>query len=469
MTPDLQAIRAQERVGSILRGKWHLDELLGVGGMASVYAATHRNGSRAAAKIMHVDMASNEAVRERFLWEGYVANAVRHDGVVKVIDDDTDDDGSLYLVTELLDGETLEARRLRSGGRRGEHECLVAMDQVLDVLVAAHAAGIVHRDIKPDNLFLTREGRVKVLDFGIARLRGLPTIKNVTRAGIMLGTPAYMAPEQARGLTEEVDERSDLWSCGATMFCLLSGRSVHDGPNDLALLADAMTTPAPSLRSVVPEIDGAVADLVDHALEFSKELRWPTAVEMQNALHDAYGSRYGHPISAAPALVLGGGVPDRTRRHSSNHFPSPDQRDSASQRSAISSLRPVASFRIPRRGRTALVAGIAIGLGVAVSGVVSVAAVSHRRERAQQSLARAVSIPLYQSSPSRIAVPTMDVSDLPTGKVSIPEVQQVESPPIRVSATRSTGLRHAEVQVACRPPYVVDTDSGKKRWKMECL
>src|SRR5271154_4956088 len=114
---DPLVARARERVGTTLRDKWRLDVLLGVGGMAAVYAATHRNGSRAAVKILHPGMSTNAFVRERFMWEGYAANAVGHEGAVKVIDDDEAEDGSLFLVTELLDGETLEERRVRMGGR----------------------------------------------------------------------------------------------------------------------------------------------------------------------------------------------------------------------------------------------------------------------------------------------------------------------------------------------------------------
>src|SRR5580704_6792330 len=161
---DPLVVRAQARVGSTLREKWRLDVLLGVGGMAAVYAATHRNGSRVAVKILHPGMSTNAFVRERFMWEGYAANAVGHEGAVKVIDDDEASDGSLYLVTELLDGATLEQRRIRYGGLLSEDDTLSVADQVLDVLAAAHAKGVIHRDIKPANIYLLRSGQLKVLD-----------------------------------------------------------------------------------------------------------------------------------------------------------------------------------------------------------------------------------------------------------------------------------------------------------------
>src|SRR5580704_5504658 len=231
---DPLLLRARGRIGSTLRGKWRLDALLGIGGMAAVYAGTHRNGMRAAVKVLHPEMMINAEVRTRFLREGYVANSIDHQAAVKVLDDDVAEDGSLFLVTELLDGETLEDRRIRLGGQMSEDDVLAVTDQLLDVLIAAHANGVVHRDLKPENVFTTRTGVVKVLDFGIARLRELSTASTATKSGASMGTPAFMPPEQARGLWEEVDGRSDLWAVGATMFNLLTGRVVHEGrtPNE---------------------------------------------------------------------------------------------------------------------------------------------------------------------------------------------------------------------------------------------
>ncbi len=308
---DAIEMRAHLRVGTTLRDKWQLDVLLGVGGMASVYAATHRNGSRAAVKILHPELSINAELRSRFLREGYLANSVGHEGAVKILDDDVADDSSLYLVTELLDGETLEARRLRFGGQLTESEVLLAADQILDVLVAAHAKGIVHRDIKPENVFLTRAGQVKVLDFGIARLRQLSSLSTSTKVGMTLGTPSFMAPEQARGLWDEVDGRSDVWACGATMFLLLSGSSVHRGRTPNELLLSAMTMRAPPCASAVLHAGIGVARVIDRALVFEREGRWTDAKSMQRAVREAYGERYG-AIATGPKLVVPVQVPDRT-------------------------------------------------------------------------------------------------------------------------------------------------------------
>jgi serine/threonine-protein kinase len=309
---DPVVVRARQRVGQVLREKWRLDVLLGVGGMAAVYAATHRNGSRVAIKMLHQELSINQQIRSRFMREGYVANSVGHDGAVRVMDDDTADDGSLFLVTELLDGETLEDRRVRFGGRLSEDEVLSLTDQILDVLIAAHAHGVVHRDLKPENVFLTRSGVVKVLDFGIARLREMSSASTATRSGASMGTPSYMPPEQARGRWDEVDNRTDLWAVGATMFTLLSGKLVHDGHTANEVLLSAMTKPAPPLAEVVKRVSPAVARLVDKALAFEREKRWLDAGRMQEALRHAYVDRNGAQISTAPKLTVPETVPNRT-------------------------------------------------------------------------------------------------------------------------------------------------------------
>ncbi|HEX7669150.1 MAG TPA: serine/threonine-protein kinase, partial [Polyangiaceae bacterium] len=271
---------AESRVGTLLKGKWRLDKLIGVGGMAAVYAATHRNSKRVAVKMLHAELSIDEHVRQRFLREGYVANRVGHRGAVAVDDDDTAEDGAAFLVMELLEGETLETRTLRKGGRLGAAEVLSLMDQVLDTLAAAHEKGIVHRDLKPENLFLTRDGVVKVLDFGIARLQESTSHRSATQAGSLMGTPSFMAPEQARGRWDDVDGRTDLWAVGATMFALLTGRLVHEAETVNEVLVMAVTERAKSLLVVSPDAHPAVMAVVDKALAYERENRYQTASEM---------------------------------------------------------------------------------------------------------------------------------------------------------------------------------------------
>ena len=277
---------ASARVGTVLCNKYRLDRVLGVGGMATVYAAVHlRNANRVAVKVLHRELAVDGDLRARFLREGYAANSVEHAGTVRILDDDTTEDGALLLVMELLEGETLDARWARAGRKLAVEEVASLIGKVLGVLVAAHGKGIVHRDIKPENLFLTESGDIKVLDFGVARLREASPTR--TRTGAVYGTPAFMPPEQALGRSKEVDALSDLWAVGATAFTLLSGRFVHTGETAEEMLIQSATRPAPPLASVAPEVPHSVADVIDRALAFDKADRWPSARAMRDALTKA--------------------------------------------------------------------------------------------------------------------------------------------------------------------------------------
>lgn len=307
---ELEAL-ARSRVGSKIAGRWRLDELLGVGGTASVYAATHRKGKRVAIKILHPDLSANRSFRDRFLREGYVGNMIEHEGAVTVHDDDEANDGSAFLVMDLLDGENLEVRRERKGGRMPPLEVLSLMDDVLDTLRAAHAKGVVHRDVKPENLFLTSSGTVKLLDFGIAHIN-IPKDPSATLAGVAMGTPAFMPPEQASARWDDVDAQSDLWSLGATMFTMLTGRYVHEGGTVNESLALAVTQDAPSLASVVSDVPEPIVEIVDRALRRNKAERWASAAEMQIAIRIAFRELQGDvPEGERYSLSQG-----RVRQHS---------------------------------------------------------------------------------------------------------------------------------------------------------
>jgi serine/threonine-protein kinase len=281
--------------------KYRIEALLGIGGMAVVFRARHRNGNRVAIKVLHAEQSLDPHVRERFLREGYVANKIGHRGAVRVLDDDVTDDGTALLVMELLEGETLEARWARCGQRLDVPEVASIGHQLLDVLAAAHDSAIVHRDIKPENIFVTSEGPIKVLDFGIARLREGGNWSQ-TRTGATFGTPCFMPPEQALGKKQHIDGRTDLWSAGATMFTLLSGKYVHEADTVEELVVFAATRPARPLGSVAEHVPPQVAHVVDRALAFEKDQRWPDARSMQEALERAYGEVFGEPLAAAVSI-----------------------------------------------------------------------------------------------------------------------------------------------------------------------
>jgi serine/threonine-protein kinase len=279
---------AEARVGETLNGKWRVDRLIDVGGMGAVYAATHRNGRRAAIKVLHAQFAQNPEVRRRFLREGYVANKIGHPGALAILDDDVAEDGAPFLVMELLEGESFSAWLERSGGRLPAVEVIAVAGQVLHVLEVAHANGVVHRDIKPGNVFVTREGHAKLLDFGLARIRDGSVALEPTAVGIVMGTAGYMAPEQARGHQDNVDARSDIFAVAAVMFRALTGQRIHEKDNAFDTTIAAMKDPAPSLASVMPSAGPHLIAAVDRALAFDKAGRWQNAREMIGALRLAY-------------------------------------------------------------------------------------------------------------------------------------------------------------------------------------
>jgi len=308
-TGDEDLERFQARVGQTLRGKWKLDGLLGVGGMAAVYSATHRIGRRGAIKILHPEVAVSKELKARFEQEAHAVSKLAHPGAVEVLDVDTTDEGAPFMVMELLSGESLGQRAYRLGGIP-ERDLLGYVDTLCDVLEAAHAMGIIHRDIKPDNLFITSNGQLKVLDFGIARMRGSAgSVK--TRTGAMLGTTSYMAPEQIHG--RAIDGRVDIYSVGATMFRLLAKRKIHEADSDAELLVKMGTVPAPLLLSVAPEVDPRIAKIVDRALAFAVGDRYPDAKTMQTDVRAVlagddppYASTVGARMDAPTRADAGG-------------------------------------------------------------------------------------------------------------------------------------------------------------------
>jgi serine/threonine-protein kinase len=248
--------------------------------MASVYEVRHRNGRKAALKVLHPELASDATSRRRFLTEAYAANKVEHPGV-PLVEDDGEDGDLAFLVMELLTGKPLSDRLAQ--GAFSVSETVRVSAAVLDVLASAHDHGVIHRDIKPSNIFELATGQIKVLDFGVALIvdAGLVTL---TSSGVAVGTPAYMAPEQASGRREEVDALSDIWAVGATMFTLLARRHVHDAKGYHASLVAAATKPAPLIGTVLPALPADVAAVIDRALAFDRNERWPNARAMQSAL-----------------------------------------------------------------------------------------------------------------------------------------------------------------------------------------
>ena len=291
----------QRRIGTLVRDKWTLVRLLGVGGMAAVYVGVHRIGRRDAIKILHREAAKSREVCLRFEREAQAVNRFRHPGAVEIRDIDVTEDGAPFLVMELLEGESLGDRVTRLGVLPVD-EVLSHAEQVLGVLAAAHQEGIIHRDIKPANLFITRDGNLKVLDFGLARIHeGGLSDGLFTKEGTTLGTTPYMPPEQAKG--RAIDARADVFAMGATMVRLITGRYLHEASGAFELLMKMAREPAAPMATFAPEVPAPVALVVDRALAFDRDQRYPDALSM---LEDVSAVRAGRP--PRHALSLGGGV-----------------------------------------------------------------------------------------------------------------------------------------------------------------
>jgi len=285
----------------LLGGRYRLDRQLASGGMANVYAARHRNGARVAIKILKPYLRDETMVRQRFLREPYIANAVDHPGVVQVVDDGEDPLLGPFLVMELLEGETLESKLQRTGKLAIEEALRITM-VLLDVLEVAHARGILHRDVKPANVFLCADGRVRLLDFGLARSPD-PDAERLTLVGVPLGTPAFMAPEQARGECDECDGRTDLYAVGATLFRMLSGRHPREG-SSLEVLHQAAFSAPPRLREAAIEVDSDVCALVDRSMANDARERWSSAFEMATEVERLTHVRRGRTQRRPPPATM---------------------------------------------------------------------------------------------------------------------------------------------------------------------
>ena len=268
-------------------GNYELTGLIGTGGMGAVYRAVHPEIGRVVAiKVLKPELARDDAAIGRFFDEARAVNAIRHDGIVDIFDLGRRSDGTAYYVMEYLAGEDL-AHLLRRETRLHAPRAVALVRQVCDALAAAHRRGIIHRDLKPQNLFVIEragETRIKILDFGIAKLMHTIPSRPQTSTGVVLGTVHYMSPEQAQG--EPVDERADLYSIGCILYQLVTGSVPYGGANVMAVLAQLVTKQLepPSARARDLGLPPAFDAIVMRALAKDRESRFESAEELSAAL-----------------------------------------------------------------------------------------------------------------------------------------------------------------------------------------
>jgi serine/threonine protein kinase len=278
----------------IIAGRYELHSLIGEGGMASVWRARDQTLERpVAVKLLFArDDRDRDKLVKQFVREARIAASVQHRNVIHIVDFGTTDERQPFMVMELLEGESL-GQRMHREPRLSVEELMHIASLTLRGLGAVHSAGIVHRDLKPDNIFLVKDGKAglfpKILDFGISRSvepRSGRRSALTTQEGIIVGTPEYMSPEQARGL-RDLDHRTDLYSMGVVLYEALTGRLPFNNEHVGDLIIQIVTANVPSVHELVPTVPKPISDVVAKAMAREREARFADAAQMQQALHDA--------------------------------------------------------------------------------------------------------------------------------------------------------------------------------------
>ena len=314
-------------VGDVLAKKYRLERLVGEGGTGVVVAARHMQLERdVAIKFLRTALASDE-IRLRFEREAHAIGQIESEHVVLVLEVGALDDQCPYMVMEYLEGRDL-AKILKEDGPLSVEDAADCMLQVCEALGGAHAQGIVHRDLKPANLFLTRREdggpHIKVVDFGISKLldpklTGDKSPLEVTSAFAVLGSPRYMAPEQLRN-SKDVDGRADLWSLGAVLFQLLTGKYAFDAENNIHASLAVLTREAPLVRSLAPHVPPGLEAVVNKCLTKDRARRFQTAAELADALRPFASERTReslerlHQAKQAPSVNIALGVSSEGER-----------------------------------------------------------------------------------------------------------------------------------------------------------
>lgn len=316
-----------EMIGSVLDGQYQIEALLGKGGMGAVYRARHiLLGDRVAIKLLPPEMRSNTEWLRRFQREGQAARRFRHPNAVTVYDLRTSADGTIYLVMEYVEGNTLDAE-LRKRGKFTPAEAVSVLDPIMGVLNAAHAMGVVHRDLKPENIMIGKastggEPVVKLLDLGIAKLREVAGAEktgstNLTIAGQMLGTPYYMSPEQWGELPDdgssEIDGRADIYSLGVVFYELIAGKRPFSGVTLAELRRQHVSITPPMLHEVDASVPEGFSRAIARSIAKDRGHRQATAGDLEKELRGALTAEGIGPTLFVSGIPGGSADSDKAR------------------------------------------------------------------------------------------------------------------------------------------------------------
>jgi hypothetical protein len=408
-------------VGQIIDGKYRVEGLLGQGGMGAVYAGLHLHiDSRVAIKVLLPEVTQSPEGNARFEREVRATGRIGNDHILRVYDVGTLPDGSRYMVSELLEGETM-ASRLKHGALSARAAAELTV-QLLDGLAAAHAAGIVHRDLKPDNIFLLPQKRgqndfLKIIDFGVSKFQTEdPQSMSMTTTGAVIGTPYYLSPEQARG-QKDIDARSDLYTVGVIMYQAVAGQVPVRADSFNELLFKIALQPPPPLTHDVPGVDPAFSALTAKAMAKEREARFQDANEMREALEAWLGGavRMQAGRTAAPGAWVGNetvAAPSGVPTSSNFGRTSP----------------PVGLYEQPeRRGMLPLVAGVAVILAAGAALAVFKLAGSHSTPAPSAVVApSAPAVTAAAAAPTPAATETERPIELAPTSAPIPEPPRID-------------------------------------------
>jgi serine/threonine-protein kinase len=434
--------------GDLIDDKYRIVRLIGEGGMGAVYEGeNNRIHRRVAIKVLHATVAGMADVVARFEREAQAAGRIGSEHIVEVLDLGTLSSGDRYMVMEFMDGDSL-SERIRQRGRLQPSELYPIARQLLEALAAAHKAGIVHRDLKPDNVFLLRSRRsqpdfVKLLDFGISKFGGGANALSMTRTGTVMGTPYYMAPEQAKG-ARDVDHRVDIYAIGVILYEAVAGQVpfLADTFNEL-LFKIVLEKPQP-LQELAPDTDPAFIAIIDKAMARDPAARHQSALELQQALEQwAAQAGQGAQVSGPQADTASRTTATRLAASSSGALAAtPGAWTGASGTHTVSEPAP----SVPKQSRAGLVAALAAMVVVAGGSGVFMLLSGKAPATAGSSLA--------SSGPSGSSVTAP--SALPPAPAAKPSVAEPQAPEVAVSptpiATAPSAARPKAIAPRAAPP-----------------